>query len=410
VSRARDRELRDPNFVRLWVGETISELGSAIGGPAIRFAAVIVLSATPFEMGLLSATVVFSGLVMSLVAGVLTDRLERLPLMIVCDVGRAIILLSIPLAALGGALSMPQLYVVGLVVPALDVLFRVAYGAYLPSLVGREAIIGANSRLTASAAVAEVGGFAAAGWLVQFLTAPLAVAIDAISFLGSALAIWGISKPELLPRATAPARLLDDIAAGACFITSDRRLLVLAASSATQMFCDGVLSAVYLLFVMNTLGFTTGTLGMIFAVGGISSFFAALKAREVAERLGLTRSMVVTVTLAGAGLALIPMAQGSAAYAIAMLLAHQLITDGAVTIFVVTSRSFVQSMTPNEVIGRVTAGLICANQSAALIGSIVGGAVGAMLGLRAPLIFAAAGTLLAGLTLKAIPPLTESGP
>jgi len=169
------------------------------------------------------------------------------------------------------------------------------------------------------------------------------------------------------------------------------------------MFCDGVLGAVYLLFVMNTLGFAAGTLGMIFAVGGISSFFAALKAREVAERLGLTATMVLIVTFASVGLALIPMAQGSTADGSAMLVAHQLITDGAVTIFVVTSRSFFQSITPNEVIGRVTAGLICANQSAALIGAIIGGAMGAVLGLRAPLIFAVAGTLLAGLALKAIP-------
>jgi MFS family permease len=352
---------------------------------------------------MLSALAVLAGLPMSLFAGVWTDNFKRRPLMIFADIGRLLILLSVPLAAFSGALSMLQLYVVAFGTAALDVLFRIAYGAYLPSLVGRDAILRANSRLTASSAVAEVGGYAVAGWLVQWLTAPLAVAIDALSFLASALAIWRISEPEAPPRVSRPASVVDEIVAGARFVAGDWRLRVLAASTAIQMFCDGIIGALYLLFVMNTLGFEAGILGLIFAVGGISSLLGAISAETIAAKLGTTRAMVIGVTVAGIGLLFVPMAQGAAAYGLIMLIAHQLVTDGAVKIFSVVSRSFVQTITPNDVIGRVTASLMCVNQLATLIGSITGGVLGAVVGLRAPLIFAAVGIFAAGLLLKAIP-------
>jgi MFS family permease len=394
---------RNPDFLKLWTGETISEFGSFIGAPALRFAAVITLTATPLQMGLLSAANIIPGL-LSPLAGVWVDRLRRRPIMIAADFGFTVVLLTVPLAALAHVLSMPQLYAVVLIAAALDVVFRIAYGAYLPTLVGRAEILDANSKLTASSAVAEVGGFALAGWLVQWLTAPFAVAVDALSFLASVASLSSIAKPEdLVTRTDRPSGVLSEIADGARFIVADPRLLVLAACTAVQMLFDSVVGALYMLFVVDTLGFKPGVLGMIFAIGGCSSFVGALFARRAAAALGSARAMVAGVAVGGAGLMLIPMARGAGAYGVSMLIAHQLIADGALTVFIVNYASFVQRATPDEVLGRVNSCLMFSRRVAALAGSLLGGALGMALGLRVPLAAASIGTMIAAAMLLAMP-------
>jgi transmembrane secretion effector len=244
---------RNPDFLRLWAGETISEFGSFIGSPALRFAAVITLAATPFQMALLSAAKIIPGL-LSPLAGVWVDRLRRRPIMIVADLVLTVVLLTVPLAAVAHLLSMPQLYAVVFITAALDMVFRIAYGAYLPTLVGRNDILEANTKLTASSAVAEVSGFALAGWLVQWLTAPFAVAIDALSFLASIVTLRAIEKPEELVASRDQRRqIFIEIAEGARFIAADARLLVIAVCTAVQMVFDNVVGALYMLFVMNAL-------------------------------------------------------------------------------------------------------------------------------------------------------------
>jgi MFS family permease len=394
---------RTPDFLKLWAGETISEFGSFIGGPALRFAAVITLAATPFQMAVMSAAGIVPGL-LSPLAGVWVDRLRRRPIMIAADVAFTLVLLTVPLAALAHVLAMPQLYAVVFITAALDMVFRIAYGAYLPTLVGRDDILDANSKLTASSAVAEVSGFALAGWLVQWLTAPFAVAIDAFSFLASVVSLRAIAKPEELSARTRERRhMFTEIAEGARFIVADPRLLVIAVCTAVQMVFDNVVGALYMLFVVNTLGFKPGVLGVIFAVGGVSSFVGALLARRAAEALGLVRSMVAGVAIAGIGLLMVPMARGAGAYGASMLIAHQLVADGALTIFIINYSSFVQIVTPDEILGRVNSCLMFSRRVTALLGALVGGAVGTALGLRPPLFIAALGTIFAALMLMGVP-------
>src|SRR5262245_2011428 len=184
---------RHADFMKLWTGETVSLFGTRIGSDAMSFAAVITLRATPFQMGLLSAAGYLPSVGFSLVTGAWVDRLRRRPIMILADLGRTAVLATVPLAAIYAALTMRHLYAVMLLAALLDIFFDISYRTYLPTLVDREQLLDANGKLTASSSLAEVAGFSICGWLVQWITAPFAILIDAVSFLASALAIAIIS-------------------------------------------------------------------------------------------------------------------------------------------------------------------------------------------------------------------------
>ena len=187
---------RNADFLKLWTGQSISVFGSMIGGSAMTFTAIIFLHATPLEMAILSAARQVPAFMAGLMAGVWVDRLRRRPILITTDLGRALLLATIPLAAAFGALRIEHLYVVAFGTSLLTLLFDVAYQAYLPALVQREEVLEGNSKLTASASVAEFGGFSLAGWLVQWLSGPATILIDALSFVVSAVSLAFIRRRE----------------------------------------------------------------------------------------------------------------------------------------------------------------------------------------------------------------------
>ena len=187
---------RDPDFFKLWLGQTVSKFGSGITGSALSLAAVLVLGASATQMGLLSAAAILPLVVLGLFAGVWVDRLRRRPVLIWADLGRALILLTVPAAALAGQLSLAQLFLVAAGTGALTVIFDVAYQAYVPDLVGRRRVLEANSKLAASEALAEVTTPGLAGLLVALISAPMAVLLDAVSFVFSALCIALVRRPE----------------------------------------------------------------------------------------------------------------------------------------------------------------------------------------------------------------------
>jgi MFS family permease len=191
--------LRHPDFVRLWTGQTISQLGSQVSALAIPFVAIDVLGASTFAVALLGVIDFLPFLLIGLPAGVWVDRLRRRPVMIVGDLGRAVALATIPLAFVAGVLSIVQLYVVGFTVGVLTVFFDVAYQSYLPSLVARDQLQEGNAKLEMSRAGAQVVGPGLAGILIGALRAPLAVVVDAISFLASALFLLLIRRAEPSP-------------------------------------------------------------------------------------------------------------------------------------------------------------------------------------------------------------------
>jgi MFS family permease len=197
---------RNPDFLKLWTGQTVSVFGSLITWTALQFTAIIALDATPFQVAVLTAAGPVAGILAGLVTGVWVDRLPRRPLMIAADLLRAILLAGIPLAALAGVLRIEQLYAVAFLTGVLTIIFDVAYQSYLPTLISRDDLLEGNSKLTASASAAEVGAFGISGWLVQLLTAPFAVLIDAASFVVSAVCLLLIRTAVRCPPSEHPRR------------------------------------------------------------------------------------------------------------------------------------------------------------------------------------------------------------
>jgi len=343
-------------------------------------------------MGILSAARIVPTLVLGLFAGVWVDRMRRRPILIGADIGRFIVLCTIPIAAMFAALTMVQLCAVMLAYSALDLFFDIAYRSYLPTLVEREDLLDANSKLTASASVAEAGGFALSGWLVEWLTAPFAILIDAVSFLASAIAIALIGKAEPTPAPRArDASVAREIADGARLVFSDGRLRAFGMIAIVGGFANSLVSTMYMLYVINALGFRPGVLGVIFAVGGASSLFGALAARRAADTFGTGMAMVAGLAIEGVALMLLPIARGAGPASVALLVAQQLIGDCAATVYFINAVSLIQTITPKPMLGRVNASLRFVGLGSVLVGQLVAGLAGGIIGLRATIAIGAAG-------------------
>lgn len=379
---------RNPDFVKLWAGETVSDLGSHLGQAALLFTAVIVVHASPLEVGLLSAASLLPQVVLGLLAGVWVDRLRRRPLMITADVARFALLATIPLSYAVASLTIWQLFGVAFGTGVFTVLFDVAYLTYLPTLVEKEAVLEGNSKLAASHAVSEVAGFGLSGWLVQLLNGPTAILIDALSFLASAAAVIGIRKTEPLPK---PAREREgvrrEIIAGARAIGRQPVLRATAAAQATAGFAFRAYGAVLLLYAIDDLGFKPGVLGLVWAVGGVASLAGAMYAGRAAARLGLGPAMTLGLVGMGAAMLLLPAAHDASFFAL-MLMTGQQFGDGLYVIWDVNEVSLRQSITPADVLGRVNAGFRVAFQGAMLAGALAGGVLGEIIGLRMTLVLA----------------------
>lgn len=384
------------DFLRLWSGQTISVFGSMIGGTAMSFTAILFLRATPLQLGVLNAMQLVPAFLGGLFAGAWVDRLQRRLLMIGADLGRALALVTIPLAAFFGILHIEQLYIVALAVSMLEIVFDVAYQTYLPGLVGKEGLVEGNSKLSASAAVAEFGGFSIAGWLVQVLTAPAAILIDAGSFLVSAfsLKIIRTREPAVIPAEHPNVR--QEITAGLHEVLHQPLLRATAAVILIHGLADGMYGALVVLYMSQGLGFNPGVLGMIWAVGGISSFLGAALAPRFTRWLGFGPAMAVGLGLFGVSQSLIPLATGATLLSAALLIGGQL-GDGFYTVYYINQVSLRQSIAPEGILGRVNATVRFIELGATVAGSLVGGLLGDALGVRLILAVGAGGTLLSAL-------------
>src|SRR5664279_2903838 len=205
---------RDRDFLKLWSGQAISRIGSTITSVGIPLTAASVLEASPLEMGLLAGASGFGVVVFGLFAGAWADRLRRRPIMIVADLARAALLGTIPLAAALHRLNMTHLYAVATLAGILTVLFDVSYQAYVPTLVERTELVEANSKLALTGSIADVTGPGLTGLLVQVITAPTAILLDALSFVGSAVSVWMIHRPEPVPEPSPAPHVGPEIAEG----------------------------------------------------------------------------------------------------------------------------------------------------------------------------------------------------
>lgn len=386
------RLLRNPDFLKLWTGQTISQIGSRITREGLPLTAVVMLGATPFQMGILNGSSGAAVLLFGLFAGAWADRLRRRPILIFTDLGRALVLGLVPFLALLHLLVIPHLYAIGAAAGVLTVLFDVSYQAYLPSLVDRENILEGNSRLALTESVAEVIGPGLAGALVQWITAPLAILFDAVSYLVSAASLALIRKPEPGPKRGSDPRIFREIREGLLTCWRDPILRAFASRTAFASFFMGFIGSMYILFAMRELKMNAAMLGAIISAGGVSSLLGAIAVRPIVKRLGYGPSLIASALLSSAGAFLLGFAHGSPALAALFLVASQM-CDAGWSVYTIGETTIRQSIVPDHLLGRVNSAMHLLFRGIYPAGAFVGGALAGQIGVRATILAGAAGFL-----------------
>ena len=385
------------DFDKLWAGQAISALGSHFTGTGLPLTAILVLGAGPVEMGVLAAASGLGVLLVAPVAGVWVDRLRRGPIMIGADLGRAAILLSIPVLALAGALRIEHVYLVAFGAALLGTFFDVAYRSFLPALVGREELAAANGRLAMSANVAEVGGPGLAGALVQALTAPVALVIDAASFVVSAVSVALIRSREPGSHdAVDRGSVLAEIGEGARVAIRLPVLRALLGAGLVFSFFGSMVGALYGLYGIRELGLSPFAVGALVSLGGLSAIPGSLVAGSVARRFGLGRATGGSLFCYGCVGLLIPLASGPTLVAFGFLAAQQLLGDWLVSIHLVGEVSLRQLVAPAALLGRVNATAHFLVLGVGPLGAILAGRLALDLGIRAALLVGVCGVIAAG--------------
>src|SRR5262249_31192663 len=337
---------RHPDFVRLWSAETVSQFGTQFTLLALPLVAIDVLHVSAFEVAALTTVEFLPFLLVSLPAGVWVDRLRRRPILVVGDLSRALLLVSVPVAYWTGHLSMAQLYVVGFLVGIATVFFDVAYQSYLPSLVERQQLIDGNAKLEISRAAAQLGGPGLAGIVIDFLRAPAALAFDAVSYVGSALFIFGIRKSESSARTDAPRRRMrEELREGLRYVLTHPFLKNIAACTALFNFWGNVGFAVLLVFARRELHLSPLAIGLAFTLSNVGPLLAAFNANRISSRFGVGRTIIAASIIGAPTFVVIPFApEGNAA--LAVLIPAFVIGGLSNVIYNVTQVSLRQAITP----------------------------------------------------------------
>jgi MFS family permease len=373
---------RDVDFLKLWAGQTVSEMGSVVTRTALRLVALLTLGAGVAEMAYLVVAASTGVLLVGLVAGAWVDRLPRRPVLIWTDVIRAGLLFSVPAAAAAGTLRIEYLYVVAFLEACLGTLFDSAYHSYLPSLVGVDRLIEGNAKLSLTSSIAEVGGPGLAGALVQVVSAPFAILVDAVSFVVSAVSLLAIRAREA-PRPRELRQTIGrEIAEGVRVVRRHALIFPIAASSVSEHFFGSFYAALYALYLLQVLGLTPLLLGVVISAGGVGSLVGATFAGRVVRRFGIGRSILVMALASSAVGILTPLAAGPLFVATLMVFLPQLIGDGMQTIQWIARDTVVQTAVPDRVLGRVNATLDVLSHGAAPFGALVAAVIAESYGVR----------------------------
>jgi MFS family permease len=392
-------------FLKFWAAQAISFFGSQITILALPLTAAVSLQASAAQMGLLRTAEVAPALLIGLFVGAAVDRLRRRPILILADIGRALLLASIPLASYLGSLHMSHLYMVALLSGMLTVCFDVAHMSLLPSLVPRENLVEGNSKLEVSRSIAMIAGPGIAGILVQLFTAAFAIIFDAVSFLGSALFLLLIRTPEP-PRADSAARqhFWADVAEGLQAVWHQPLLRTMALSLCIFNFFYNAIGAAYVLYIVRELGIAPATLGLIYAIGSVGFALGAALAGRAARRFGVGPTIVWGACLSDAAFLLIPLASGQHQAVIPLLIAAQLLATFAGPMTAINQLSLRQAITPDRLLGRVNATMRVIALAAAPVGALLAGLLGGTIGLRPTLAIGALGLQL-GFVILLLSPL-----
>ncbi len=378
-----------PEFRRLWIGESISQFGSTISQLALPLVAILIVRASTFEVGLLVMFEMAAFLLVGLPAGAWVDRMRLRSVLIVNDVVRALALVSVPLAQWLGVLTMGQLYAVALLTGACTVFFDVAYQSFLPQLVEREQLVEGNAKLQASESVSQIAGPSVGGVLIQVLTAPYAVLVDALSFLWSASWVAAIQTRPAKPARRPDRSLRREIAEGLRFVVGNRLLRAIALCTGTANLFHAMAAAVFYVLLARELSLSPGLIGLLgsaSAIGGLAGSFAA---RRFAERVGQGPAIWISALAMGPFAFVAPFAQRG--WTLALLAAAQAAMYLSMVVYNITQVSFRQGLCPPALLGRMNATMRFLVWGTMPVGGFLGGLLGSVIGVRQTLLAVAVG-------------------
>jgi MFS family permease len=386
---------RNREFLKFWGGQTISVLGSAVTGLALPLTAVNTLNASSAQMGLLNAAGMLPFLLVALFAGAWIDRHRRRPVMLLANLGRAAILGLIPICALLGLLRMELLYAITFVVGVLAVFFDVAYMAFLPALVKRENLVEGNSKLEISNSAASIAGPGAAGWLIQMVTAPFAILIDAVSFLVSALTLgWiQVEEPQPIPAIKGQGQLWHEIREGLDVIFSSRVLWSIAGCTGTTNFFIGILTSIFVFYMSRDLNLTPAQIGLIFVMGAPGALASSLIAARLTQRFGLGPTIIASSLASGLTGLLILAARGQGLRVIGLLALQGFLMGFCVTLYDINQVSLRQTITPDRLLGRMNASMRFLVWGTLPLGALASSAFSTLFGVFPTLVIGVLGSL-----------------
>ncbi|MER5865549.1 MFS transporter [Kitasatospora sp. NPDC002040] len=385
---------RHADFLRLWAGQTVALFGAQVTLLALPLTAMELLDASPGQLGLLNALEYLPVACVTLLAGVLADRVRRRPLLIAANLGRALVLASIPVLAWAGHLSMGLLYAVAFVTGLFTAQFDVAYQAFLPSLIERRLLVEGNSKLQSSQSIAQTAGQGLSGVLIQLLTAPVAIVVNSLGYLVSVASLLTIRTPE--PVRTGPRRsVAAEIAEGFRVTMAQPVLRVVMVQSAWFNLLWDVVLVVVPIYGIRELGLNAAGLGLVIAAGSVGAFGGSLVARRFGARVGAGRAMAAGMLLACAALVLLPLAGGPTALVVAVLTVGYVLNGFGMTVFNVHSVALRQALVATELTGRVSATFRFVAFAVIPIGGFTGGLLAEWVGARGALLVVVVG-LVAG--------------
>lgn len=381
------------DFLKLWLGQTISEFGSQVTGLAFALTAVLVLHATANDMGILEA-LQGTPFLFALFAGVLVDSVRRRPLLIIADCGRAILLGLIPLTVLFHDLRIWVLYAVVFGIGCLTVLFDVSYQSYLPSVVKNSSLLEGNSKLETTRAISGIVGPALAGALVQWLTAPFALLVDAGSYLVSVFSLVSIRSSEIIPTPPSEQNIWKQIREGLEFVVRHPFLRSIVITTGIGNFFSGVTGAVMVLFAVRGIGMNASLLGVVYTLDAIGAAVGAFLGGRLGKSVGIGWAIIIAQISSTFGGWLLPLAHRPVMVGFAFYVASGVLISFGAVAYNINQVSARQAITPPHLLGRMTASVRFIIWGIIPFGSLVGGILGSHIGLRLTLVISAIGGVL----------------
>ncbi|MFI5616754.1 MFS transporter [Streptomyces sp. NPDC051567] len=396
---------RDAEFLKFWSGEAISQVGAQVTTLALPLTAVLALDASSSQVGFVNAASYAPFLVVTLLVGVWVDRVRRRPLMIMANVGRALLVGAVPLLAVLDLLRIEYVYVAALLIGVLTVVFDVSYQSYLPTLVGKQHLVEGNSKLQGTSSLAQIGGPGLAGLLIGWVTAPYALLINAVSYLVSVVTLLAVRRPEPAP---APQReragIKESVVQGIRIIWDSPHLRACALQSGLYNLCWMSLQTVFVLYAARTLGFSPGTIGLLLGTGAVGSLAGSFAAQWLKRSIGLGPAILTALLLCCLAPAVIPAAPANdGMLSLVLFVATFALIGAGGTIANIHIISLRQSMTPDQLLGRMNAGYRFVSWGTLPLGALLGGWLGDLIGLRETLAVTAVAFLSAVLVVLKSP-------